>query len=171
MRATSAIAFTLVLLSSAVAMASPLEGWEALDEAAKPFVVSDLSGRSLSSANLSGKLVVIDLWATWCAPCVQELPELAALSQRWHSRKDVVLLSFNVSEEKSVVEEFVRQKKVPFPVYLGDPFLDLYDVQIFPTKLIFDFRKTPGTLRFRGEGRIDVPSIEKRVSELLLRAR
>lgn len=171
MRLTPALAFTLVLLSSAAAMASPLEGWEALNEPAKPFLVSDLSGKNLTSASLSGKIVVIDLWATWCAPCVQELPELAALSQRWQSRKDVVLLSFNVSEEKSVVEEFVRQKRVAFPVYLGDPFLDLYDVQTFPTKLIFDFRKTPGTLRFRGEGRIEVPSIEKRVSELLSRAK
>jgi len=167
MRGTPYLGLGVLLLAAPLLSAGFADGWEKVGEPAKPFVVQGLAGGSLNSTQLMGKVVVIDLWATWCTPCVQELPELQALSRRWESRKDVVLLSFNVTEDKSVVEAFVRQNRITFPVYLGDPFLDIYDVQVFPTKMIFDFRKPPGTLRFRGEGRLDVVSIEKRVSELL----
>jgi cytochrome c biogenesis protein CcmG, thiol:disulfide interchange protein DsbE len=161
-----ALSLSLVTPSSGTP-AGGLEGWEALGVTAKPFEVKSLAGDALSSADLQGKIVVIDLWATWCTPCVKEMPELAALHERWRSRKDVVLLSFNVSEEKDVILAFLRQRKITFPVYLGDPFLDSYQVDIFPTKLIFDFRTRPGRLRFRGEGAIEIQSIERRVAELL----
>lgn len=161
------VAHLVLPLALLACPARAVAGWEALNEAGKPFEVRSLSGATLASTGLAGKIVVIDLWATWCAPCVKELPELAALHERWRSRADVLFLSFNVTEEKSAVEAFVREKRLPFPVYLGDPFLALYDTEVFPTKLIFDFRARPARLRFRGEGSVSVASIEGRVAELL----
>src|SRR5512145_209887 len=147
-----------------------VEGWERLSEPVKAFSIRDLSDKSLTGADLRGKIVVVDFWATWCTPCIQEMPQLAELHERWKGRKDVVLLSLNVSDEKSAVEAFMRQSKLSFPVYVGDSIAERYSVEIFPTKLIFDFRNSP-TLRFRGEGPVEVSTIEKRVAELLTSSR
>jgi thiol-disulfide isomerase/thioredoxin len=149
------------------------DGWEALHKPAKGFLLEDLTGRALRSADLQGKVVVVDFWATWCGPCIKELPELAAYHARLQARKDVVLLSLNVTEEKDVVSKFVAEQKIDFPVYLGDSLVGPFDVSAFPTKLIIDMRKsagkadTAGVLRFRKEGAANVPSIEARVASLL----
>jgi thiol-disulfide isomerase/thioredoxin len=158
-----------VLLSPVGARAGvDAEGWEVLRQAAREFTVKELSGRTLRSSELSGKVVVIDFWATWCAPCLKELPELAAWSGRLRERDDVAFLSFNVTEEKETVLAFVRDKQIDYPVYLGDALIGPYQVSAFPTKLIIDMRSGgKGTLRFRRDGYTGVQSIEAKVKEIL----
>jgi thiol-disulfide isomerase/thioredoxin len=167
----------LPLLAAAVFIpasgAAAADGWEALSKPAKGFSLEDLGGHVLRSADLRGRVVVVDFWATWCAPCIKELPELAAYHARLSTRKDVVFLSLNVTEEKDVVSRFVAERKLDFPVYLADSLVGPFDVSAFPTKLIIDMRKpgakpdTAGILRFRKEGTSTVPSIEARVTALL----
>ena len=148
--------------------AAEREGWAVVRQPAPEFAVKDLAGRSLSSASLHGKLVVIDFWATWCAPCLKELPELASWSDRLKDQKAVVFLSLNVTEDKDTVAAFVKSKQIAYPVYLGDSLLGPYEVNAFPTKLIIDMRdKGRGTLRFRRDGYTEVRSIEARLKELL----
>lgn len=161
------------LISALPVPAAEVDGWDVLSKPAKEFLVQDLTGRRLHSSELRGKVVVIDFWATWCGPCIKELPDLAAYEQRLVNRKDVAFLSVNVTEEKDVVVKFVQEKRVEFPVYLGDSLLEVFDVSTFPTKLILDMRKPAGkpgiagVLRFRKEGTSTVPSIEARVAALL----
>jgi thiol-disulfide isomerase/thioredoxin len=163
----------LVVASLALipATASPVpgpDGWESLSGAAHEFVVQDLTGGTLRSADLAGKVVVIDFWATWCGPCIRELPELVEYHHRLEGRADVALLSFNVTDERADLESFLREQQVPFPVYLGDDLIGPYELAAFPTKLIIDMREAgPGVLRFRREGYTPVASIEARVEELL----
>lgn len=169
----------LAVLAVLVAMLSPVSGaargadddWEDVRITVKPFEVKDLDGKALSLANLSGKIAVVDFWATWCKPCVKELPELAAYHQRLADRKDVVLLSFNVGEKRTEVEAFLKSSPVSFPVYCGDALVEPLELAAFPTKLILDVRK-PGKdgsalLRFRREGLTSVASIEAQVAALL----
>ena len=130
-----------------------VDDWEAVRVSVKPFVVKDLDGKALSLADLSGKIAVVDFWATWCKPCVKELPELAAYHQRLAERTDVVLLSFNVGEKRAEVEAFLKGLPVSFPVYCGDALVEPLELAAFPTKLILDARK-PGQGR---HGRAALP--------------
>ena len=171
MRRRSCLLLALVAPLASAADAPRVDDWEVVRVKVKPFVVKDLDGKPLSLADLSGKVAVVDFWATWCKPCVKELPELAAYHERLADRSDVVLLSFNVGEKRAEVEAFLKQSPVSFPVYCGDALVDPLELAAFPTKLILDARR-PGKdgsvlLRFRREGLTSVASIEARVAELL----
>ena len=158
-------------LASAADAPRVIDDWEAVRVPVKAFVVKDLNGKALSLADLAGKIAVVDFWATWCRPCVKELPELAAYHRRLADRKDVVLLSFNVGETRAEVEAFLKASPVSFPVYCGDALVEPLELAAFPTKLILDVRRPgPGgsaLLRFRREGLTSVASIEARVAALL----
>jgi thiol-disulfide isomerase/thioredoxin len=163
----------LASLAGAAPAADPDE-WEALSLRVKPFAVKDLKGRTLKLADLSGKIAVLDFWATWCKPCVHELPGLAEYHRRLEGQDKVVLLSLNVGEKPRDVEAFLRKSPVSFPVYFGDALVEPLELAAFPTKLIVDARKPgPGgsaTLRYRREGLTTVASIEARVAALLAEA-
>jgi thiol-disulfide isomerase/thioredoxin len=172
---TLVLAFSLALgAATAPAARSSVDGWYVLHVPAPPFAVEDLAGHRLRSSDLAGKVVVIDFWATWCSPCLRELPQLVEYHRRLEGRANVALLSFDVTDERKDLEAFVKENQVPFPVYLGDSLIGGYQLVSFPTKVVLDMRGAgPGSggfVRFRREGYTPVSSIEARVAELLAEA-
>jgi thiol-disulfide isomerase/thioredoxin len=83
----------------------------------------DLSGRTWKLTGLKGKIVFINVWATWCMPCREELPYLEQLFERVKERPDIELLSFNVDREPGLVRPFMQGMGYTFPVLLADDYV------------------------------------------------
>lgn len=66
---------------------------------ASNFTYPDVNGKQVSLTDFKGKLVLVDIWATWCGPCVKEIPSLKKLEEEFHG-KDVVFLSVSVDDDK-----------------------------------------------------------------------
>jgi thiol-disulfide isomerase/thioredoxin len=161
------LALIPVLLGVAFTSADE-DGWERINQPAIKFAIEEVSGAKLTEKAFEGKVVVVDFWATWCGPCVQELPELARFAEKVKDRKDVAFLSFSVDDDKADVVKFFAGRKEKFPVYMASSLSDRMDVMIFPTKLIIDGRKgVPGRIRLKKEGVIETAELENRVAELL----
>lgn len=95
---------------------SPEGRWERPTKPLPDFKLADLAGRTWSLVELQGKVVLINVWATWCGPCVRELPKLQALYDRTKTRGDIQVLSLTVDDDLGLVGPFVKEKGYTFPV-------------------------------------------------------
>ncbi|MSO27883.1 MAG: TlpA family protein disulfide reductase [Candidatus Nanopelagicales bacterium] len=78
-----------------------------------PIAGATLSGAQLDLATLAGSVVVLNSWASWCAPCIEETPELIAASSSTASA-DVVFVGLNVKDDPAKAREFVKQQQIPY---------------------------------------------------------
>ena len=89
-------------------------------QAMPDFVLPDLEGNMVQLSALRGKVVFINIWATWCPPCVEEMPTMQRLYERFHDR-DLALLAISIDAlGAQVVAPFMRQYGLTFPALL-DP--------------------------------------------------
>ena len=128
-----------------------------------------LDGDKVSLASLRGRAVLLNLWATWCLPCIAEMPELAALHERYGTEGLVVVgLSVDSEGASDKVHTFVSEHKIPFAVWL-DPEKQVYGalrVRGLPTTLIIG---REGRILLRRDRAIeaDNPELEKALSRAL----
>lgn len=73
-------------------------------EAAPDYVFKDAEGRDVRFADFKGRVAVVNLWATWCAPCKIEMPTLAALAKHYEGRDDFAVVTVSMDVEKAVPE-------------------------------------------------------------------
>jgi thiol-disulfide isomerase/thioredoxin len=81
---------------------------------APAFTLKTLDGKTLTRDGLKGKVVLLDFWATWCAPCRMALPELKDLQAK-NAGKPLVIVSVSVDDTPKVVEEFARGNGMSWP--------------------------------------------------------
>jgi tetratricopeptide (TPR) repeat protein len=125
---------------------------------APPFSLTTLDGRHLALSSFAGKILVVNVWATWCPPCRGELPDL--LSAEAKLRKNgVVFLGVDTTEQASIVRAYVAARNVPYleAVDRDDAFASAYDVQNFPTTFVID---PHGILRARYVANITSSQLE-----------
>lgn len=84
---------------------------------APSFELESLQGKTFNSSDLKGKAVILNFWATWCVPCLKEMPEF---NKAYSSLKgeDVAIIAINFAETRSEVGEFVKEHSINFPVLL-----------------------------------------------------
>jgi peroxiredoxin len=114
------------------------------------FALQSRGGEMVSLADLKGEVVMINFWATWCAPCRQEMPHLQALYERYN-KLGFTLLAVNVEDNPVGAKKWLEETPVSFPV-LFDPKSEvskLYNVNAMPTTVLV---ARDGTLRFIHHG-------------------
>lgn len=104
---------------------------------AKAMNLTDLQGKAHTLETYRGKWVVLNVWATWCAPCIKEMPELEALS---HARSDVVVLGLAADGDNALrLRQFASALHVTYPIIAGnDAIMKEYKVNAYPTTLLFN---------------------------------
>jgi thiol-disulfide isomerase/thioredoxin len=137
----------------------PTHAWAQFDKTAWPANVAtpkieatDLQGKAWTTAELSGKVVVLNFWATWCAPCKDELPTLQTLHDI--SDSQTVVLTINVREPAARASRYMQNTGMTFPV-ISDAKGELakrWGVTVYPTTILI---ASSGQARWRVVGDVD----------------
>jgi len=124
------------------AIMSPLLTYKAGTDAFQ-FSYPDKEGKQVSLASLKGKVVLVDVWATWCGPCKQEIPHLKKLEEQMHG-KDVAIISLSTDavKDKDKWLQMIKDENLGgIQLFAGGPgneFSQYYKVNTIPRFLVFD---------------------------------
>jgi thiol-disulfide isomerase/thioredoxin len=110
---------------------------------AKAFQLQDSTGKIHTLADYKGQWVIVNFWATWCPPCLEEIPDLIAL---YESRQDVMVIGVAMEfSDANVVMEFVEAMSITYPTVLGDRRIaaQLDEISMLPSTYFFDPEGNP----------------------------
>ncbi|MBN1806555.1 MAG: TlpA family protein disulfide reductase [Sedimentisphaerales bacterium] len=136
---------------------------------AKPapnFTLKDINGNNISLADYRGKVVILDFWATWCPPCIKEIPDFVELYEQY---KDKGFAMIGISLDQAgvdVVKEFAQRFKINYPIVMNDGRVnETYGgITSIPTTFVID---SMGNIRKRYVGYIQKAVFEADIKTLL----
>jgi len=103
------------------------------------FSVPSLKGETLNATSLRGSIVLFNFWATWCPPCLREMPSIETL---WNTLKgeNFTIVAVSTGEKKKTVSDFIDKKGFTFPIYLDESsgLGRIYATQGIPTTYVLD---------------------------------
>ncbi|MEI7781851.1 MAG: TlpA disulfide reductase family protein [Planctomycetota bacterium] len=117
-----------------------------------------LSGKPFDQASLAGKVVLVDFWATWCGPCVAEIPNVLEQYEKYHD-KGFEVVGVSLDEDRDALEKFVGEQKIPWPILYEKPagegwrhpLSTYYGISGIPTVILIGRDGNVITLNARGE--------------------
>jgi thiol-disulfide isomerase/thioredoxin len=130
--------------------------------------LTDLDGRRVQLKDYRGRMVVLNLWATWCGPCKDELPLLVAAEKEYKAR-GVVFIGASLDESKTRrrVPDFAMQYQIGFPVWLGATADDLVRLDLGEAVPATAFIDQDGSIIARVSGKIREAELKERIEWLL----
>lgn len=124
--------------------------WENVQEPLPSFELADLHGKTWKLADLKGRVVFLNFWASWCGFCREELPRLQKLAERYNDQPNVVFLSFNMDDDPGLIDPFVKDQKFTFTVLPAYSYVtDTLKVNGIPQNWIVG---PDGVIRLKGIG-------------------
>jgi len=123
-----------------------------------PWVFRDVTGQVFDVSQMRGKKIILNVWATWCAPCKDELPNLQVFSDLQDPAK-VVVLTLNVKEPPSRALRFMQSQQISLPL-ISDPkgeWTQKLGIKVFPSTLLID---SQGQIKWRIVGEVDWTTAE-----------
>jgi peroxiredoxin len=129
----------LFALCGALAFLPHCERKSKTQDSAPNFSLKSLQGQEISLASLRGKVVLLDFWATWCAPCRQAIPHFVDLYKR-HREKGFEVIGICVDKgDEEAVRRFTKTMDVPYPILMApEEVTRSYGVTALPTTFLID---------------------------------
>jgi thiol-disulfide isomerase/thioredoxin len=131
------------------------------------FTLKTLDGQEVSFSSLAaGKPVLVDFWATWCAPCLHAMPQLEKLQAR-HAGAGFSVIGISIDEEHARVTELAAKKKPGYPIYLdatATPAWSTFHVRSIPAAFLVD---AEGRIVEQWLGKVDMREVERAVAKLV----
>ncbi|MDD2882903.1 MAG: TlpA disulfide reductase family protein [Rhodoferax sp.] len=145
-------ALVALVASNAMAQGYQVITWPAAQRAPE-FAVSDMSGHVWHLRDLKGRAVLINFWASWCEPCLNEMPSLQTVAELYGPEK-LVVLAVNFKQSRPTIDNFVKKTALQLPV-LPDPqglVARQWGVKAFPTTVLV---AADGKVRAVVQGEVD----------------
>jgi peroxiredoxin len=136
-----------------------------LAKTAPALSLTDLSGKPVSLADYKNKVILINNWATWCPPCIAEIPELQKYYAA-HAQEGFVLIGIESGEPAKTVSDFVHKHGLTYPIWI-DPTtsaLEAFNNWDLPSSYLVD---RDGLIRMEWTGQINQETLETYVTPLL----
>lgn len=133
---------------------------------APELILMDTQGVSRSLADYRGQVVLVNLWATWCPPCKEEMPALQSFYDKYKA-DGFVILAINSGDPAPDVLQFVKDYQLTFPVWLDPTYIATeraFHAPNLPTSFVID---RGGTIQLTWIGGINLKTLEKYVAPLI----
>ena len=151
--------FLVSLLSAGAAPESLLH------KPAPVFIRPDLSGKAIDLAAYKGQVVLLNFWATWCAPCQIEMPRFVAWRNRF-GPQGLQVIGVSMDDEDTPVRSLVRRRGISYPMLMGDEKIGEQYGGIFGLPVTFLIDRT-GNVAAVFKGETSLPAMERKIQSLL----
>jgi cytochrome c biogenesis protein CcmG, thiol:disulfide interchange protein DsbE len=147
-----------------------VEGADAAALTSKPapnFTLPALDGTTVQLSDYQGQVVMLNIWATWCPPCVRETPRLVRLANTYQDQGLVVLgMNTTYQDDRDKVAQFVREQQISYPILLDTNGEGgrLYPARLMPTTYLID---REGKIVYTRVGEIDEATLDEQIAALL----
>ncbi len=110
-----------------------------IGQPALDFQVKDLNGKPLSLEKLKGQVVLLDFWATWCPPCIAEMPNVKRTYQKYKNQK-FQIIGISLDNGKALLEDYIEKEGIMWPQYYDNSrqISDMYQVRAIPSTFLID---------------------------------
>jgi thiol-disulfide isomerase/thioredoxin len=108
------------------AVVSTAQSWTQINKPLPEFHFADMRGRKWNLDSFTGKATLVNLWATWCGPCREELPYLEKVFEKVRERKDIQVVTFNMDDNPGMIAPFLTEHKYTFPVVSAKEYVDKF---------------------------------------------